>query len=115
MRHDSGDPLQWCYNLMNHYEKLKIDPKTKRAVFSDGLDIPTCIKIDNIFKDQMQLSFGVGTNLTNDVGFNPLNIVIKGTQCNGQPVAKLSDSPGKTMCEDKEFISYLKKVFKIKD
>jgi nicotinate phosphoribosyltransferase len=56
----------------------------------------------------------VGTNLTNDMGVEALNIVIKMIRCNNQPVAKLSDSAGKTMCEDEHFLTYLKDVFQIK-
>jgi nicotinate phosphoribosyltransferase len=55
----------------------------------------------------------VGTNLTNDVGPTPLQIVIKMIRCNGQPVAKLSDSPGKNMCEDAAYVAYLRQVFEI--
>jgi nicotinate phosphoribosyltransferase len=65
------------------------------------------------FRGRCQLAFGVGTNLTNDVGPAPLNIVIKMTRCNGQPVAKLSDSPGKNMCEDEAYVAYLRRVFDI--
>jgi nicotinate phosphoribosyltransferase len=57
----------------------------------------------------------VGTNLTNDVGPAPINIVIKMIRCNGQPVAKLSDSPGKNMCEDPAYVAYLRQVFEIPD
>jgi len=35
------------------------------------------------------------------------------TRCNGQPVAKLSDTPGKSMCEDKKYLAYLRQVFEI--
>jgi nicotinate phosphoribosyltransferase len=56
-------------------------------------------------------AFGIGTNLTNDLGIAPLNIVMKLMSCNGQPVAKLSDSPGKTICTDETFLAYLRQVF----
>jgi len=59
----------------------------------------------------VRTSFGIGTNLTCDVGIQPLNIVMKLTEINGQPVAKLSDSPGKTMPADATFLSYLSQVF----
>ncbi|MEK6349512.1 MAG: nicotinate phosphoribosyltransferase, partial [Burkholderia sp.] len=52
-------------------------------------------------------------NLTNDLGYRPLQIVIKMVRCNGQPVAKLSDSPGKSMCDDKNYLAYLRQVFGI--
>ena len=67
------------------------------------------------FADRTQLGFGIGTSLSNDVGLAPLNIVMKLTHCNGQPVAKLSDSPGKTMCDDQTFLAYLRQVFHIQE
>ena len=60
------------------------------------------------------VAFGVGTNLTNDLGYTPLQIVIKMVRCNGQPVAKLTDSPEKNMCEDEAYLAYLRQVFQIK-
>lgn len=110
-RHDSGDPYDWCEQLINHYKKLKIDPKTKTAVFSDGLTFPKALELYKRFKDEIKISFGIGTNLTNDVGHEPLQIVIKVIECNGSPVAKLSDNIEKQMCEDQRYISFLKKVF----
>jgi nicotinate phosphoribosyltransferase len=63
------------------------------------------------FGDRVQLGFGIGTNLTNDVGLQPLNIVMKLVEANGQPVAKLSDTPGKTLATDETFLAYLRQVF----
>ena len=111
VRQDSGDPFIFADKMIGHYEKLGIRPKSKTLVFSDGLDFPKAIKILKHVDGQAKVSFGIGTNLTNDVGFDPINIVIKMVSCNGQPVAKLSDSPGKNMCEDPEYVTYLKKVF----
>jgi len=110
-RHDSGDPFVWGDRVLSHYVANRVDPRTKVLVFSDGLDIPRVMDLYSHFEGRCQLSFGVGTNLTNDVGPTPLNIVIKMTRCNGQPVAKLSDSPGKNMSDDMEYVSYLRKVF----
>ena len=113
LRHDSGDPVEWGEKALAHYAKLRIDPHTKRLTFSDGLDLKTSFDIYRHFADRTQLGFGIGTNLTNDVGLVPLNIVMKLTQCNGQPVAKLSDSPGKTLCKDETFLAYLRQVFHV--
>lgn len=110
-RQDSGDPFTWGEKLISHYQKLNIDPKQKYAVFSDGLTFPLMIKINNHFKDRIKCLFGIGTNLTNDVGINPLQIVIKMTKCNGKPVAKISDTPGKGMCEDSNHLKKLREVF----
>jgi nicotinate phosphoribosyltransferase len=112
LRHDSGDPFVWGEKALAHYEKLRIDVRTKRLVFSDGLDLPKAIAIHDHFADRVQCGFGIGTNLTNDLGPTPLNIVMKLVECNGQPVAKLSDSPGKTLCKDEMFVSYLRQVFR---
>jgi nicotinate phosphoribosyltransferase len=113
LRHDSGDPLAWGEKALAHYAKLRIDSHTKRLVFSDGLDLETAIKLYRAFADRAQTGFGIGTNLTNDVGLEPLNIVMKLTGCNAQPVAKLSDSPGKTLCDDQTFLAYLRQVFNV--
>lgn len=113
-RHDSGDPYIWCEKLIEHYKSLNIDPRTKSAVFTDGLNIEKAVDLAIRFHNKIQTSFGIGTNLTNDVGFTPLNIVIKLVEVNGNPVAKLSDSMGKGMCEDYDYLNYLKKVFNVK-
>jgi nicotinate phosphoribosyltransferase len=113
LRHDSGDPIVWGEKALAHYAKLRIDARTKRLVFSDGLDLPTTIRIYRAFASRTQLGFGIGTHLSNDVGLTPLNIVMKLTSANGQPVAKLSDSPGKTLCDDQTFLAYLRQVFQI--
>ena len=113
LRHDSGDPVVWGEKALAHYAKLRIDARTKRLVFSDGLDIPRALELYRHFGNRTQLGFGIGTNLSNDVGLKPLNIVMKLTRCNDQPVAKLSDSPGKTLCDDQTFLAYLRQVFKV--
>jgi nicotinate phosphoribosyltransferase len=113
LRHDSGDPVLWGEKALAHYARLRIDAHTKRLVFSDGLDVERAIALYRHFGDRTQLGFGIGTHLTNDLGLAPLNIVMKLTHCNGQPVAKLSDSPGKTLCDDETFLAYLRQVFSI--
>ena len=112
-RHDSGDPFEWGERVLAHYRANRVDPSSKVLVFSDGLDIPKVMQLYAHFRGRCQLAFGVGTNLTNDVGPTPLNIVIKMVRCNGQPVAKLSDSPGKNMCDDTAYVAYLRQVFDI--
>lgn len=113
LRHDSGDPVAWGEKALAHYERLKINAHTKRLVFSDGLDLPTAIGLYGHFADRIQTGFGIGTNLTNDMGLPTLHIVMKLVSCNGQPVAKLSDSPGKTLCDDETFLAYLRQVFRV--
>lgn len=110
-RHDSGDPAEWGEQLIAHYEMYGIAPQTKMAVFTDGLDFPTAIDLAKRFQGRIRTTFGIGTNLTNDLGFKALNIVIKMTRCNLRPVAKLSDSPGKAICDDPEFLNYLRNLY----
>ena len=113
VRHDSGDPFEWGEKLIAHYQKMRIDPHTKTMVFSDSLNVPLAIRLYEYFKGRTQTSFGIGTNLTNDMGYEPLQIVIKMTRCNGQPVAKISDEPGKTMDYDPSYVAYLREVFQV--
>ena len=115
LRHDSGDPYEWGDKAYAHYKKLKIDSKTKMLTFSDGLNLEKAWSLHNYFKDRFQVSFGIGTNLTNDMGQTALNIVLKLVECNGQSVAKLSDSPGKTMTDNDTFLAYLRQVFEIQE
>ncbi len=96
LRHDSGDPLEWGEKAIAHYQKLGIDPMSKVLVFSDNLDLGKAVDLYRHFSSRVKLSFGIGTRLTCDIPqVKPLNIVIKLVECNGKPVAKLSDSPGK--------------------
>jgi nicotinate phosphoribosyltransferase len=111
LRHDSGDPVVWGEKALAHYAKLRVDAKPKRLTFSDGLTIKDSIELHRHFAKRVKVGFGIGTNLTNDVGPKALNIVMKLVRCNDQPVAKLADSPGKTLCEDQTFLAYLRSVF----
>jgi nicotinate phosphoribosyltransferase len=110
-RHDSGDPFAWGERLIEHYRKNRVDPRTKTLIFSDQLTVPVAIEIARRFHGRALTSFGIGTNLTNDLGYEPINIVIKMTECNGQPVAKVSDAPGKTVSKDPGYLAYLRQVF----
>ena len=112
-RHDSGDPFEWGERMLSHYARNRVDPRTKTLIFSDGLTVPRTIELYKQFKGRCQLAFGIGTNLTNDLGYEPLQIVIKMVRCNGQPVAKLSDTPSKNMCDDERYLGYLRQVFEI--
>jgi len=115
VRHDSGDPFDWGEKLIAHYQKMRIDPRSKVMVFSDSLDVPLAIKLFDYFKGRSQTAFGIGTNLTNDLGYRPLQIVIKMTRCNGQPVAKISDEPSKSMDYDPSYVAYLREVFEVRE
>ncbi len=112
-RHDSGDPFEWGERLIAHYEANRVDPRTKTLIFSDALTFPLAVQLYRRFNARARLAFGVGTNLTNDLGYVPLQIVMKVVRCNGQPVAKLSDTPAKNMCDDEAYLQYLRQVFEI--
>ena len=118
-RHDSGDPFAWGERMLDHYVRNRVDPRTKTLIFSDALTVPRTIELYQQFRGRCLLAFGIGTNLTNDLGdaptHVPLQIVIKMVRCNGQPVAKLSDTPGKGMCDDQKYLAYLRQVFEIAD
>ncbi|HET9338390.1 MAG TPA: nicotinate phosphoribosyltransferase [Casimicrobiaceae bacterium] len=113
VRHDSGDPFEWGEKLLAHYKAMRIDPKSKVMVFSDQLTVPLAIRLFEHFRGRSQVAFGIGTNLTNDLGHPALSIVIKMTRCNGQPVAKISDEPSKSMDYDPSYVAYLREVFQV--
>lgn len=101
VRHDSGDPIKFGERAIKHYESLRIDPKSKTVVFSDGIATEEAIRIQKYFEGKIKISFGIGTHFTNDVGALPLNMVIKMVQCKPDKnsdwlhTIKLSDVPGK--------------------
>jgi nicotinate phosphoribosyltransferase len=105
-RHDSGDPIMFGYKILDFYKQCGIDPLSKLIIFSDGLNINTIHKIYDTFNDKINLSFGWGTNLTNDLGLNPLNIVVKVKESNGNEVMKISDEPKKNSKVSKETIKH---------
>ena len=109
VRHDSGDPIEWGEKIIKHYKGLNIDPNTKTLLFSDSLNFEKATKIYNYFKDKCKVAFGIGTFLACDTFVKPLNIVMKVTECNGFPVAKISDCVGKGMCRDNTYVEYLNK------
>lgn len=115
LRHDSGSPFDWGEKALAMYSDMGIDPLTKTLVFSDRLTFAGMIEIYRYFYRRTRVSFGIGTNLTNDVGCPPLDMVIKLVTANGRPVAKISDEPAKSMCEDPQYLSYLASVYGIPD
>ncbi len=112
LRHDSGCPMTWGEKAISHYERLGIDPQTKTLVFSDGLSLEKAVMIHDHFKGRIKTSFGIGTQLTCNIPYvESLNIVLKLVSCNGKPVAKISDEPGKSICRDTGYLSELKRAF----
>lgn len=103
LRQDSGDPFVFTDKAIRRYEELRVNPKLKYIVFSDSLYVEKAIQIKEYCGDRIGASFGIGTNLTNDVGNgnNALNIVMKLFRCKmtekqpWQECVKLSDVDGK--------------------
>lgn len=110
VRHDSGDPFEWGNKMIEHYKSLGIDPKSKTLLFSDSLDFERADKLYRAFGKKTNVAFGIGTYLSNDTAVPPLNIVMKVTKCNGQDVAKISDTEGKGMCKNPDYVDYLKRA-----
>lgn len=119
VRHDSGDPILFADQTIAHYKQYGIDPLSKSIIFSDGLNYDKIKKIATYCKDKISISFGVGTNFTNDVGLKPMNVVLKMTDAlpdDGEwtPVVKLSDEKNKYTGTD-EAILLAKNVLGIKE
>ncbi len=117
VRHDSGDPYEWGDSWVKHFSDLyekyhdeRVNPKSKTLLFSDSLDFERASKLYSYFKDKTKVAFGIGTYIANDTDVSSLNIVMKVTECNNRPVAKLSNASGKTMCKDSDYVEYLKKT-----
>ena len=110
VRHDSGDPVEWGEKILAHYKELGIDGSAKTLLFSDSLDFERASKLYDYFKSKIKVAFGIGTYIANDTDEPALNIVMKVSECNDRPVAKLSNAEGKTMCKDDSYIEYLRKT-----
>ncbi len=110
LRQDSGDPLVFGERAIGFYQNHQIDPRDKLLVFSDGLDLPTIIRIADHFKDRIKVSFGWGTNLTNDMGFPALSLVVKAVEANGHDTVKLSDNLAKATGSPED-VARFKQIF----
>lgn len=109
VRHDSGDPKEWGDKMIAHYKSLGIDPMSKTLLFSDSLDFKKADELFRYFNGRAKVAFGIGTYISNDTCVPALNIVMKVTDCNNQDVAKVSDTPGKGMCKNPEYVDYLQR------
>ena len=118
VRHDSGDPIDFANKTIEHYKKMGINPLSKYIIFSDGLTPEKIESITMACKGKIGISFGIGTNLTNDVGLKPMNIVMKLTEVltsdkEWVKTVKLSDEP-KKHTGDKRMIELAKEILLIK-
>ena len=110
LRHDSGDPYTFVDKVVKRYEELRVDSKLKYLVFSDSLNVDKVLKIKEYCGTRIGATFGIGTNLTNDVGYNikSMNIVMKLFRCKmtakeeWQECVKLSDVVGKHTGSERE-------------
>ncbi len=116
-RPDSAPPIEGGEKIIAWWQKMGRDPKEKLLIFSDGLDVETILQTYRHFQGRVRMSFGWGTNLTNDFagcapmeisGLNPISIVCKVSDANGRPAVKLSDNPRKATGEPSEVERYLK-------
>lgn len=119
VRHDSGDPMEFADKTIAHYQHLGIDPLSKTIIFSDALNTEKVARIAEHCHGRIGISFGIGTNFTNDVGLKAMNIVLKMTEARpeGQdwtPVVKLSDEKGK-YSGDPRMIALAKEVLGIRE
>lgn len=119
VRHDSGDPIEFANKTIEHYKKHGINPLFKYIIFSDALNPEKVEEITKACRGRIGISFGIGTNLTNDVGLAPSNIVmklisVKGINNEWIPTVKLSDEKGK-YTGDPKMIELAKEFLQIKD
>ena len=113
LRIDSGVEEEQVDKIVAKYKQLGIDPMTKQAVFSNGLNIERAIEIHRYCQGKITDSYGVGTFLTCDItDCKPMNIVVKlirgriTESREWHPCVKLSCDKGKTL-GDKKKCEYL--------
>ncbi|MFY1708560.1 nicotinate phosphoribosyltransferase [Tritonibacter scottomollicae] len=117
IRVDSGDPAAAAEIAIRWWQERGEDPREKRVIFSDGLDVDKIAELHRQFSGRVKASFGWGTLLTNDFrglvpddGLAPFSLVCKAVSANGRPTVKLSDNPEKAMGPAEEIARY-KRVF----
>ena len=106
VRQDSGDPVVFGERVIRWYEDLGVDPRQKSLVFSDGLELPDILGLESRFAPRIGVSYGWGTNLTNDCGLPNYSLVVKPVAANGRPLVKLSDNAGKSTGTRAEIARY---------
>ncbi|KEJ90530.1 nicotinate phosphoribosyltransferase [Sulfitobacter donghicola] len=119
IRIDSGDPATAAQQAIDWWKSRGEDPRKKRVIFSDGLDVAKIKELHNQFAGKTAVSFGWGTLLTNDFrglvpedALAPFSLVCKAVSANGSPTVKLSDNPSKAMGPQEEIERY-KRVFNL--
>ena len=107
-RQDSGDPIAEGELWIKKYKANGIDPAKKLMIPSDGLNVQTMLKIEEHFRNRIQVSFGWGTDLTNDLGIKALSLVIKAISANGIGLVKLSNNPAKAIGAPEDIKRYMR-------
>lgn len=113
LRQDSGDPFVFGEKAIYFYQSCGIDPKTKLIVFSDCLDLDLIRQLHDRFHERIKITFGWGTDLTNDVGFPTLSLIMKLMESNGYGTVKLSDNTTKALGTSED-IERFKNIFSYK-
>ncbi|MBC7311140.1 MAG: nicotinate phosphoribosyltransferase [Rhizobium sp.] len=115
-RPDSAPPIEGGEKIIDWWQKMGRDPRQKLLIFSDGLDVDAIIDTYRHFEGRVRMSFGWGTNLTNDFagcapreieGLKPISLVCKVSEANGRPAVKLSDNPKKATGDPAEVERYM--------
>jgi nicotinate phosphoribosyltransferase len=105
-RPDSAPPIEGGERIIEWWRARGQDPREKLLVFSDALDADTIEETYRHFDGRVRMSFGWGTNLTNDFagcapkpndGLKAISLVIKASVADGRPAVKLSDNPQKAL------------------
>jgi nicotinate phosphoribosyltransferase len=116
-RPDSAPPIEGGEQIIRWWRQKGQNPRDKLLVFSDALDVDTIEQAYRHFAGKVRMSFGWGTNLTNDFagcaprpndGLNAISLVCKASHANGRPAVKLSDNPGKALGAPSEVARYLR-------
>lgn len=121
IRIDSGDPVEGAEAAITWWKDRGENPKDKLVIFSDGLDTPTIRDLHQKFNGRVKVSFGWGTNLTNDFrglvsdgSLDAFSLVCKPIKANERSTVKLSDNLNKALGPSKEINRY-KRVFGVND
>ncbi|MGF7153691.1 nicotinate phosphoribosyltransferase [Novosphingobium gossypii] len=116
-RPDSAPPIEGGEQIIRWWQERGVDPRSKLLIFSDGMDVDTIEQTYRHFHGRVRMSFGWGTNLTNDFrgcdpdrgdGLEPISLVCKVVDADGRPAVKLSDNPGKATGDPAEIARYLR-------
>ena len=111
LRHDSGDPAAFGEEVISWYRRFGINPKKKHLIFSDSLDLPAILALQARFRGRIGLSYGWGTNLTNDGGLPTQSLVVKPVEADGRTLVKLSDNARKSTGDPAE-IARFRRIFR---